>query len=48
MFNDLQTNSAKEKAEIKIEFDSKINKMKTEFDVKFDKKGMTLNKCCTI
>jgi hypothetical protein len=46
-YNDLQTKSAKEKAEIKIEFDSKINKMKTEFDVKFDKKGMTLKKCRT-
>ncbi len=41
-YNDLQTKSAKEKAE--IEFDSKINKMKTEFDVKFDKKGMTIKK----
>ena len=43
-YNDLQTKSANEKAEIKIEFDSKISKMKAEFDVKFDKKGMKIKK----
>ena len=43
-YTDLQTKSAKEKDEIKFELDSKINNIKTEFNVKFDKKGMTLDK----
>ncbi len=41
-YNDLQENSAKEITEIKIEFDSKIDNMRTEFNEKFHKKGMTL------
>ena len=43
-YTDLQTKSAKEKDEIKFELDSKINNIKTEFNVKFDKKGMTFDK----